>query len=149
VEGGHKATIPIGADNSLDEVWVQKQLWVPVTLQPGKIFSFNLLQFFTYFDGQIGQILIFGTSLAHRSGPNTSSEDRRAVYATYYRKSEGDCHGTYYENRAKRYPPTDKRLEGVDYNDGAKSFAYGTAMLSVKLNFCHCSPEGWVTGFLA
>lgn len=76
--------------------------------------------------------MIFGSSLAHRSGANLSTEDRRAVYATYNPKSEGDLHDAYYEKRAKMYPATHKRLLGVDYSSGAKNYAYGTPMRSIE-----------------
>ncbi|KAK0099288.1 hypothetical protein ONS96_008519 [Cadophora gregata f. sp. sojae] len=80
----------------------------------------------------MGEMMIFGSSLAHRSGPNASSKDRRAVYATYNSVSEGDLHDAYYERRAKLYPATHKRKEGVDYSKGAQNYAYGTPMRSIE-----------------
>lgn len=77
-------------------------------------------------------MMVFGSSLAHRSGPNASSKDRRAVYATYNSKSEGDLHDAYYERRAKFYPATHKRKQGVDYSNGAQNYAYGTPMRSIE-----------------
>ena len=77
-------------------------------------------------------MMIFGSSLAHRSGANASSKDRRAVYATYNSKSEGDLHDAYYERRAKLYPATHKRKEGTDYSKGAQNYAYGTPMRSIE-----------------
>ncbi len=79
-----------------------------------------------------GHLMIFGSSLAHRSGPNSSTEDRRAVYATYNTKSEGDLHDAYYEKRTKLYPATHKRLPGVDYSSGVQNYAYGTPMRSIE-----------------
>ena len=83
-------------------------------------------------DFKTGELLIFGSSLAHRSSPNSSTEDRRAVYATYNPKSEGDLHDAYYEKRAKLYPATHKRDPGVDYSGGAQNYAYGTPMRSIE-----------------
>jgi len=80
----------------------------------------------------IGDLLIFGSSLAHRSGPNLSTEDRRAVYATYNRKIEGDLHDAYYEKRAKLWPATHKRKDGEDYSDGVRDYAYGTPMRTIE-----------------
>lgn len=46
---------------------------------------------------QAGELLVFGSYLAHRSGANKSPEDRRVVYATYNCKAEGDLHEEYYQ----------------------------------------------------
>ncbi|KAA8569872.1 hypothetical protein EYC84_002215 [Monilinia fructicola] len=113
VPGSHKMDIPISADNTLDQAWVDSQEWVPVDLKSG-------------------DMLIFGTSFAHRSGPNNSEHDRRVVYATYNRVSDGDNHDAYYRERAKRYPSTHHRIPGVDYLAGSKSYAYGTPMLTIE-----------------
>ncbi|KAL5328080.1 hypothetical protein ACEPPN_005788 [Leptodophora sp. 'Broadleaf-Isolate-01'] len=113
VEGSHKMAVPIGTDNCITPDWVASQNWIPVEMKAG-------------------EMMIFGSSLAHRSGPNVSSKDRRAVYATYNSKSEGDLHDAYYEKRAKLYPATHKRKEGVDYSSGAQNYAYGTPMRSIE-----------------
>ncbi|KAH7327484.1 hypothetical protein BKA65DRAFT_555038 [Rhexocercosporidium sp. MPI-PUGE-AT-0058] len=113
VEGSHKMAVPIGNDNCITPEWVAAQKWLPVEMSAG-------------------ETMIFGSSLAHRSGPNASSKDRRAVYATYNSKIEGDLHDAYYEKRAKLYPATHKREKGVDYSSGAKNYAYGTPMRSIE-----------------
>ncbi|KAB8298653.1 hypothetical protein EYC80_000831 [Monilinia laxa] len=113
VSGSHKMDIPISAENTLDQAWVDSQEWIPVNLKSG-------------------DMLIFGTSFAHRSGPNNSEHDRRIVYATYNRSSDGDNHDAYYRERAKRYPSTHHRIAGVDYLAGSKSYAYGTPMLTIE-----------------
>ncbi|TVY81038.1 Phytanoyl-CoA dioxygenase [Lachnellula suecica] len=113
VEGSHKMHVPIGNDNCIKPEWVQAQKWLHVELKAG-------------------DLLIFGSSLAHRSGPNLSAEGRRAVYATYNCKSEGDLHDAYYEKRARLFPATHKRMPGVDYSIGAQSYAYGTPMRSIE-----------------
>lgn len=81
----------------------------------------------------LGQILVFGSYLAHRSGANNSSSDRKAIYATYNCKSEGDLHDAYYADRAKLWPPTHKRQEGEKYEEGALRYGFGSPMLSVDL----------------
>jgi Phytanoyl-CoA dioxygenase (PhyH) len=80
-----------------------------------------------------GQLLIFGSYLAHRSGPNNSDSDRNAIYATYNCKSEGDLHDEYYADRAKLWPPTHKRQAGENYDEGAMRYGFGSPMLSVDL----------------
>lgn len=77
-------------------------------------------------------MLIFGTSFAHRSGPNNSTNDRRVIYATYNRAVDGNNHDAYYRERAKRYPSTHHRVPGFDYRAGSKSYAYGTPMLTIE-----------------
>jgi hypothetical protein len=46
-----------------------------------------------------GQTLWFHSRTPHRSGPNTSAHDRRAVYPTYNARSEGDLRGAYYREK--------------------------------------------------
>ncbi|KAM0146144.1 hypothetical protein ACHAQE_010884 [Botrytis cinerea] len=113
VSGSHKMKIPIGADKTLEKSWVEAQEWIPVNLEAG-------------------DILIFGTSFAHRSGPNNSTDDRRVLYATYNRAVDGDNHDAYYLERAKRYPSTHHRIPGVNYINGSKDYAYGTPMLTIE-----------------
>ncbi|TGO48255.1 hypothetical protein BOTNAR_0485g00010 [Botryotinia narcissicola] len=113
VSGSHKVDIPISSDKTLEKSWVESQEWIPVNLEPC-------------------DILIFGTSFAHRSGPNNSTDDRRVLYATYNRAVDGDNHDAYYLERSKRYPSTHNRLPGVDYISGSKDYAYGTPMLTIE-----------------
>lgn len=78
-----------------------------------------------------GDILVFGSYLAHRSGTNTSIKDRRAIYASYNRKAEGDLHDQYYEDRSQLWPATHMRKEGESYEEGRIRYAFGSPMLSV------------------
>ncbi|XHG05877.1 hypothetical protein AWENTII_009091 [Aspergillus wentii] len=112
VDGSHLMNIPLGSDRCIDPSWVNSQKWTSCDLQPG-------------------DILIFGSYLAHRSGTNTSSKDRRAIYATYNRKAEGDLHDQYYEDRRNLWPATHMRKEGVSYEEGRMRYAFGSPMLSV------------------
>ncbi|PYI13749.1 hypothetical protein BO99DRAFT_437995 [Aspergillus violaceofuscus CBS 115571] len=86
---------------------VHSRQWTPCDLQPG-------------------EILVFGSYLAHKSGANTSPMDRRAIYATFNREAEGDLHDQYYEDRRKLWPATPMRQEGTDYEDG--DFSMGTVL---------------------
>lgn len=47
-----------------------------------------------------GQVLWFHSRTPHRSGPNSSSSDRRALFPTYNALSEGDLRDRYYEQKA-------------------------------------------------
>ncbi|KFY17221.1 hypothetical protein V492_00815 [Pseudogymnoascus sp. VKM F-4246] len=113
VEGSHQMDVPIAkADNCIEPAWVADHTWLPVELEAG-------------------QILIFGSYLAHRSGANKSSSDRKAIYATYNCKREGDLHDDYYADRAKLWPATHKRQEGMKYEEGALRYGFGSPMLTV------------------
>lgn len=79
-----------------------------------------------------GQLLIFGSYLAHRSGANTSDGDRKAIYATYNCAREGDLRKIYYYDRRKLWPATHMREEGHDYTDGSLRYGFGSPMLSIE-----------------
>lgn len=78
--------------------------------------------------------MVFGSYLAHRSGANTSSKDRKAIYATYNCAAEGDLHDEYYADRQKLWPATHMRKEGESYEEGRTRYAFGTPMLTVDVN---------------
>lgn len=110
VPGSHLMTIPISDDNCIEPSWEAQQTWVPVPLQPG-------------------DTLIFGSFLAHRSGPNCSLNRRYALYATFNPVSDGgDLHRAYYEKRRREWPPTAERFAGHDYSSGAKQYGFGSPM---------------------
>jgi hypothetical protein len=47
-----------------------------------------------------GDALWFHSRTPHRSGPNTSTQSRRALYPTYNARSEGDLREDYYRQKA-------------------------------------------------
>lgn len=49
-----------------------------------------------------GQTLWFHSRTPHRSGPNLSTRDRRALYPTYNALSEGDLRDAYYREKLER-----------------------------------------------
>lgn len=114
VDGSHVVNVPIGKDNCIESAWAEKQAWTSVNLEAG-------------------ELLIFGSYLAHRSGANKSSSDRKAIYATYNCKREGNLHDAYYEDRRKIWPPTHLRVEGEEYAEGALRYGFGSPMLSVAM----------------
>ena len=73
VKGSHRLEIAIADDNCIEQEWVRNQEWTPVELNAG-------------------EVLIFGSYLAHRSAANHSDQDRRALYATYNGSTDGDLH---------------------------------------------------------
>ncbi len=54
-----------------------------------------------------GATLWFHSRTPHRSGPNLSSHDRRAVYPTYNARSEGDLRAAYYHRKLDEFAGTD------------------------------------------
>ncbi|KAG5794884.1 hypothetical protein H9Q69_006055 [Fusarium xylarioides] len=113
VEGSHEMNVPINkATNCIESTWVDSQIWTPVELEAG-------------------ELLIFTSYLAHRSGANKSSSDRKAIYATYNRACEGDLRQGYYEHRKQEWPATHMRKAGTSYEAGALTYGFGSPMLSV------------------
>ncbi|KAK5037267.1 hypothetical protein LTR13_005073 [Exophiala sideris] len=112
VDGSHDMIVPVGKDNCIEPEWVKKQKWTPVTLEAG-------------------QLLVFGSYLAHRSGANHSDVDRKAIYATYNCAREGDLHDEYYAHRKVIWPPMQLRKQGYQYEEGALRYGFGSPMLSV------------------
>lgn len=72
-----------------------------------------------------GDIVIFGSYIPHRSGPNLSNNSRRAIYITFNPLSQGDKHDQYYTDKRKKFPPECEREQGKDYSDGAKIYNLG------------------------
>ncbi len=54
-----------------------------------------------------GQALFFHALTPHRSGPNRSTRDRRALYPTYNGRSEGDLRAEYYAERRRALAAAD------------------------------------------
>lgn len=114
VAGSHKDPIPINADKTITKEWENAHEWISVPMEPG-------------------HVLIFGSYLAHRSGPNPTPNGRASIYATYNRASDGgEKHAAYYEHRRMMWPPTFEREEGKDYVEGAKIYAWGTPQQTVQ-----------------
>ena len=113
VPGSHEMVVPITVgDNCIEPAWVKQANWTPCELQAG-------------------ELLVFGSYLAHRSGANRSQVDRKAVYATYNSAREGDLYEDYYKDRAKEWPATHMRKAGEEYAAGAIRYGFGSPMLSV------------------
>ncbi|KAK3182130.1 hypothetical protein K4F52_006499 [Lecanicillium sp. MT-2017a] len=113
VDGSHEMDVEIDpSTNCISSKWVDAHQWTPVELEAG-------------------QLLIFTSYLAHRSGANKSASDRKAIYATYNQLAEGDLHKQYYEHRKVAWPATHMRKEGQSYDKGSHTYAFGSPMLSL------------------
>jgi len=80
VDARHQALIPGDARGCVPAEVEASMTWQPVEVRAG-------------------QTLWFHSLTPHRSGPNTSAFDRRAIYPTYNVASAGDLRDEYY--RAK------------------------------------------------
>ena len=74
-----------------------------------------------------GDVIIFDCFIPHRSKPNLSNNQRRNMYLTYNKKSEGDKRMKYYQRKEKEMPPDDKRS-----NDTFKDSPIHMAMYKTK-----------------
>lgn len=64
-----------------------------------------------------GDLVLFGSFLPHRSGPNRSDLPRRAAYLTYNGISQGVRRDAYYTDKRRVFPPEIEREPGRDYSD--------------------------------
>lgn len=87
VPGSHKMEVQFSNGGHITEEWEKAHDWVQVPLERG-------------------DVLIFGSHLAHRSGDNRTAEKRGSLYATFHMKSDGeDLRRKYYEHRRTNFPP--------------------------------------------
>jgi 2-aminoethylphosphonate dioxygenase len=62
-----------------------------------------------------GDTVFFDSFLPHRSAPNHTTEQRRVLYYTYNKASEGDHLQRYYADKRASYPPDIEREAGREY----------------------------------
>jgi hypothetical protein len=62
-----------------------------------------------------GDVVFFDSFVPHASGPNLTSNQRRVLYVTYNRASDGDHRASYYADKRASFPPDIERLPGVEY----------------------------------
>ena len=87
VPGSHKMDVALAHGGAISKSWEESHQWTPVPLHPG-------------------DVLLFGSHLAHRSGANRTTRRRSMIYATYHGKSDGeDLRQKYYKHRRENFPP--------------------------------------------
>lgn len=87
VPGSHMMDIDFEKGGRISQSWQDSQQWISVPLKPG-------------------DILLFGSHLAHRSMGNATDKSRASLYATFYMAKDGrDLRSKYYEHRRKVFPP--------------------------------------------
>ena len=70
---------------------------------------------FTPCPAQPGDVVFFDSFVPHRSGPNLSRHDRRALYLTWNRLREGDHRERYFADKRRNFPPDIERNPGEVY----------------------------------
>lgn len=106
VRGSHRMDVEFQHGGHITKAWEDSHEWIQVPLQPG-------------------DILFFGSHLAHRSGPNNTNESRAAVYATYHCVSDGaDLRARYYLDRRANFPPAHEIEPGKDYSEGWTRYGF-------------------------
>lgn len=94
VSGLHHEVLPMDNKGCIDPTLVAAFHWMTVPLRAG-------------------QTLWFHSRTPHRSGPNNSQNDRRALYPTYNALSEGDLRSRYYEQKLKEFAESKENNESV------------------------------------
>ncbi|KAJ5094274.1 hypothetical protein N7456_010135 [Penicillium angulare] len=106
VPGSHKMDVEFEQSGRIKHSWENEHEWVTLPMEPG-------------------DMLIFGSHLAHRSAENKTAESRSSLYATFHSKSDGlDLREKYYKHRMENFPPEHERIEGKDYSAGYKTYGF-------------------------
>jgi hypothetical protein len=107
VDGFHDMrTLPQEADGTLRSDVVDSLPWRPLPLDPG-------------------DLVLFDSYVPHRSGPNRSTEPRRALYVTYNRASEGDRRDEYFALKRRAFPQECERVPGAALDEASQIFNLG------------------------
>jgi hypothetical protein len=62
-----------------------------------------------------GDVMFFDCYAPHQSAPNLTAHQRRNVYLTYNRASDGEHRERYFADKRASYPPDNERDEGKQY----------------------------------
>ena len=65
---------------------------------------------------QPGDVVFFDSYTPHASGPNLTAHERRVLYLTYNRASDGDQRARYYADKRNSFPPDVERDPNKEYN---------------------------------
>lgn len=125
VPGSHRMQIEFAEGGRIAPAWENTKTWVPVPLESG-------------------DVLFFGSMLAHRSERNRTEKSRSSLYATFCMKGDGvGLRDVYYEHRRRAFPPdhgmfslsllllmdnmlilATERDANMDYGDGWKQYGF-------------------------
>jgi 2-aminoethylphosphonate dioxygenase len=62
-----------------------------------------------------GDVILFDSFVPHASADNLTDHQRRVLYLTYNRASDGDHRAAYYRDKHASYPPDIDRVPGREY----------------------------------
>ena len=62
-----------------------------------------------------GDVMFFDSYVPHASRPNLTRDQRRVLYVTYNRASDGDHRVSYFADKRASFPPDIERVPGVEY----------------------------------
>ncbi|KAJ5928687.1 hypothetical protein N7466_007643 [Penicillium verhagenii] len=106
VPGSHKMDVEFEHSGRIKHSWEAAHEWITIPLDPG-------------------DMLIFGSHLAHRSAENKTDKSRSSLYATFHSKSDGlDLREKYYKHRMENFPPEHERVAGKDYSAGYRTYGF-------------------------
>jgi Phytanoyl-CoA dioxygenase (PhyH) len=88
----YDAVLPMDERGCITADVVESMTWIPAPIKAG-------------------QTLWFHSRTPHRSGPNTSSKNRRALYPTYNALREGDLRDAYYSQKHREWQEARDRGE--------------------------------------
>ncbi|MCP3917707.1 MAG: phytanoyl-CoA dioxygenase family protein [bacterium] len=91
------------------ELELMGQEWAPLTAEQLGGVQFEPVE------TEPGDAVFFDSFVPHGSARNTSALQRRALYLTYNRASEGDSLRQYYTDKRASYPPDIEREKGREY----------------------------------
>ncbi|KAJ2780443.1 hypothetical protein H4R18_003462 [Coemansia javaensis] len=112
VPGSHAdgRILPHHDNGAIASEWCEAQEWLPVECNSG-------------------DVLVFGSYIAHKSGPNPSAVSRANLYMTYNPLSEGDNREAYYADKRVKFPPLNERDPAKDYSEAAKTYNFANPIL--------------------
>ncbi len=70
---------------------------------------------FRHYPMEPGDVAFFDCFVPHQSKPNLTESQRRNLYLTYNRASDGDWREKYFADKRKSYPPDNEREPGKKY----------------------------------
>jgi len=85
------------------------QEWSPLTVD--EMASFSLVPL----PAEPGDVVFFDSYVPHASKPNLTQHQRRALYVTYNRASDGDHRAQYFKDKRAAFPPDVERAPGKQY----------------------------------
>jgi len=93
-DAAHQEVLPMDDRGCIVDRWTRERDWHSVEMEPG-------------------DVLIFDALTPHRSGPNNSSKDRRALFPTYNAQCEGDLRTSYYEEKMRIFNESEHNVDSV------------------------------------